>query len=77
MSKKTLVSNFNAIDNKKSLIYDIKTMPKVFFSNLAESFLAELPDPSSKYNLESVFLYDSDFASLRCFTLNVLQKFLK
>ena len=52
-------------------------MPKVFFSNLAESFLAELPDPSSKYNLESVFLYYSDFASLRCFTLNVLQKFLK
>ena len=30
MSKKTLVSNFNAIDNNKSLTYDIKTMSKVF-----------------------------------------------
>ena len=60
MPKKTVVSNFNAIDNDKSLTYDIKTMSKVFkdfFSNLAESFLAKLPDPSNKYNLESVFLY--------------------
>ena len=58
--KKTAVSNFNAIDNNKSLTYDIKTMSKVFkdfFSNLAESFLSKLPDPSNKYNLESVFLY--------------------
>ena len=55
-----VVSNFNAIDNDKSLTYGIKTMSKVFkyfFSNLAESFLAKLPDPSNKYNLESVFLY--------------------
>ena len=58
--KKTAVSNFNAIDNNKSLTYDIKTMSKVFkdfFLNLAESFLSKLPDPSNKYNLESVFLY--------------------
>ena len=65
MSKKTLISNFNAIDNNKSLTYDIKTMSKVFkdfFSNLAESFLAKLPNPSNKYNLESVFLYYSNLA---------------
>ena len=34
----TVVSSFNAIDNSKSLKYDIKTMPKIFqkfFSNLA------------------------------------------
>ena len=40
-------------------------MPKVFkdfFSNLAKSSLDKLPDPSNKYNLESVFLYDSNFA---------------
>ena len=51
MSKKMVVSNFNAIDNDKSLTYGIKTMSKVFkyfFSNLAESFLAKLPDPSNK-----------------------------
>ena len=35
MPKKTVVSNFNTIDNSKSLTYDIKTMSKVlkdFFS---------------------------------------------
>ena len=60
-----VVSNFNAIDDNKSLTYDIKTMSKVFkdfFSNLAKSFLDKLPDPSNKYNLESVFFYYSDFA---------------
>ena len=30
MPKKTVVSNFNAIDNNKSLTYDIKTMSKSF-----------------------------------------------
>ena len=35
---------------------------KDFFSNLAESFLAKLRDLSSKYNLESIFLYYSNFA---------------
>ena len=64
-SNKTVVSNFNAIESNKSLTYDIKTMSKVFkdfFSNLAKSFLDKLPDPSNKYNLESVFLYYSNFA---------------
>ena len=63
--KKTVVSICNAIDDNKSLTYDIKTMSKVFkdfFSNLAKSFLDKLPDPSNKYNLESVFLYYSNFA---------------
>ena len=35
---------------------------KDFFSNLVKSFLDKLPDPSNKYNLESVFLYYSNFA---------------
>ena len=65
MPKKTVVSNFNEVDNNKSLTYDIKTVSKVFkdfFSNLAETFLAKLPDPSNKYSLESVFLYYSNLA---------------
>ena len=60
MRKKTVVSNFNTIDDNKSLTYDLKTMSKVFkdfFSNVAKSFLVKLPDPSNKYNLESIFLY--------------------
>ena len=81
MPKKTVISNFNAIDNNKSLTCrknNIKSFTD-FFSNLAESFLAKLPDPSNKYNLESVFCYYWNFAFPRCFTLKVLQKkkFLK
>ena len=70
MPKKTVVSNFNAIDNNKSLTYDIKTMSKVFkdfFSNSAESFIAKLPSPSNKFNLESAFLYYSNFANPELF----------
>ena len=60
MRKKTVVSNFNTIDDNKSLTYDLKTMSKVFkdfFSNVPKPFLVKLPNPSNKYNLESVFLY--------------------
>ena len=49
MYKKTVVSNFNAFDNNKSLTYYIKPMSKVFkdsLSNLAESLLGKLPDHS-------------------------------
>ena len=70
MPNRMVVSNFNAIDDNKSLTYDIKTMSKVFkdfFSNLAKSFLDKLPDPSNKYNLESVFLYYSNFTILELF----------
>ena len=48
MPKKTVVSNFNTIDNNKSLTYDIKTKSTIFkdfFSHLAESLLDKLPDP--------------------------------
>ena len=80
MPKKTVISNINAIDNNKSLTCknNIKSFTD-FFSNLTESFLAKLPDPSNKYNLESVFCYYWNFAFPWCFTLKVLQKkkFLK
>ena len=33
-----------------------------FFSNLGKSLLVKIADPSNKYNLESVFLYYSNFA---------------
>ena len=73
MPKKTVVSNFNATDDNKSLTYDIKTMSKVFkdfFSNLAKSFLDKLPGPSNKYNLESVFLYYLTFVIHELFHVN-------
>ena len=50
-----------------------------FFSNLAESFLAKLPDPSNKYNLQSVSLYYSSFAIPEVFHIKSTseEKFLK
>ena len=65
MPMKTIASNFNAIVNNKSLTYDTKIMSKVlkdFLSNLAEYFSAKLADSLNKCNLESVFLYYSNFA---------------
>ena len=67
--KKALVWKFIA----KSLTYHIKTKSKVlenFFSNLAESFQGKLHDPSSKYNLDSVFVYSSNFAVSEVFHIN-------
>ena len=40
---------------------------KDFFSNLTESFLAKLLDPSKKYDLEFIFLYYSNFAIPKMF----------
>ena len=69
MTKNKVILNFNTIDDKKLLTYNMKkfnnNMSKVFkdfFSNSAKSFLDKPPDPSYKYNLESVFLYYSNFA---------------
>ena len=66
---KALVWNFIA----KSFTYHIKAKSKVlenFFSNLAESFQGKLHDTSSKYNLESVFVYSSNFAVSEVFHIN-------
>ena len=45
MPKKTLISNFNAIESNNALTFDKKTIAKFikdFFSNLAESLLIKL-----------------------------------
>ena len=77
MPNETVISNFNAIDDNMSLTYDTKTVSKFFkdfFSNLAESFLANIPDPSNKYNLDSVFLYYSNFAIPELFYIKSTSK---
>ena len=61
-AQKTVVPNFNAIDNNKSLTYDVKTMSKVFkdfFLNLAESFLARLFLYYSNLAIPEVFHIES------------------
>ena len=53
---KNLISNFNAMEDNNTLIYDtrsISTVFKNFFSSLAECLLIKLPNPADKYNLKS------------------------
>ena len=62
---KTVISNFNAIEQDNTLIYDTRSISKIFknyFSNLAESLLIKLPKPPDKYNLKSVIQCYSNFA---------------
>ena len=63
MPKKTLISNFNAVESINALTVDKKIIPKIFkdFSNLAESLLTTLPNPPNNHNIESVFEYYSKF----------------
>ena len=62
MPKKTIVSNFNAFDNNKSWIYDVKRMSSFLkSSNLAESL--KLLDPTDKFNPESVLLLLLEFCN--------------
>ena len=64
MSNKTVIYNFNAIEENDTLTYDIRSISKIlknFFSNLAKSLLIKLPKPPDKYNLQSVIRYYSSF----------------
>ena len=86
MPNKTLISNFNAMEDNDILTYDTRTISKVFknfLSSLAEFLLIKLPSPSDKYNLESVVNYYSSFTIADDFSLNkisenkVLKRILK
>ena len=73
MPNKTLISNFNRMEDNDTLIYDtcsIYTVFKNFISNLAESLHTILPNPPDKYNLESVPNYYSSFTITDDFCLN-------
>ena len=57
MSIKTVISNFNAIEENDTLTYDTNTISKIFknfFSKLAKSLLIKLSSLPDKYNLQSV-----------------------
>ena len=86
MPNKTLISNFNAMEDNDILTHDTRTISKVFknfLSSLAEFLLIKLPSPSDKYNLESVVNYYSSFTIADDFSLNkisenkVLKRILK
>ena len=72
MPKKTLISNFNAVESNNALTFDKKTIAKIFkdfLSNSAESLLIKLPIAPDKYNIESVFQYYSKFITEKPFHL--------
>ena len=65
MPNKTVISNFNTIEQDNTLTHDTRSISKAFknfLSNLAESLLIKLPKPPDKYNLKSVIQYYSIFA---------------
>ena len=54
MPNKTVISNFNTIEEDHALIYESRSISKIFknfFLNLAESLLIKLRNPLDKYNL--------------------------
>ena len=72
MPNKTVISNFEAIEQDNTLTRDTRSISKMFknfFSNLAESLLSKLPKPTDKYNPELVILYYSSFAITADFCL--------
>ena len=72
MPNKTVISNFNAIEEGNTLTHDTRSSSKIFknfFSNLAESLIIKLPKPLDKYNLKSVIQYYSSFAITTDFCL--------
>ena len=72
MSNKTLISNFNVIEQENSLTHDTRSISKIsknFFSDLVESLLIKLLNPPDKYNLKSVIQYYSSFAITADFCL--------
>ena len=73
MPNKTLILNFNAMEDNDTLTYDTRSISKIFknlFSSLAKSFLIKLPNPPDKYNLEFVTNYYSSFTIGDDFPLN-------
>ena len=73
MPNKTVISNFNAIEENDALIYDTRSISKNFinfFSNLVKSLLIKLPYPPEKYNLQSVIRYYSIFTMSDDFCLS-------
>ena len=73
MPNKTVISNFNAIEENDTLTYGTRSISKIvknFFSNFGESLLIKLPNPPEKYDLQSVIRYYSNLMISDDFCLN-------
>ena len=72
MPNKTIISNFNAIEQDNDLTHDTRSISKNFknfFSNLAESLPVKLPKLPDKYNFKSVIQYYTSFVIATDFCL--------
>ena len=72
MPNKTVISNFNAIEQDNTLTHDTRLISKIFknlFSNLVDSLFIKLSKPLDRYNLKSVIQYCSSFAITADFCL--------
>ena len=73
MLKKTLISNFNAVESKNALTFNKKTIAKIFqrfphkFRRIL-SLLIKLSNGPKRYNIESVFQCYSKFIIEKVFT---------
>ena len=80
MPNKTLISNFNAIEENDSLTYNKCSIFKIFLnlsSDLAEPLLIKLPNLPGKNNLHSASRYYSSFMIPDDFCLNNKEKVFK
>ena len=65
MPNKTVIFNFDVIEDSNTLTHDTRSISKIFknfFSDLAEFLFIKLPKPPDKYKLKSVIQYYSSFA---------------
>ena len=72
MPNKTVISNFNAMEEGNTLTNDTCSISKILknlFSNLAEPLLIKFPKPPDTYNFKSVIQYYSSFAITADFCL--------
>ena len=68
MSNKTVISNFNAIEDSNTLTHDNDQF-QIFSKTSFQTFLIKLPKPPNKYKLKSAIQYYSSFAITADFCL--------
>ena len=67
MSKKTLISNFNAVESNNALTFD-KNFQR-FLLKFSRIYLNQTPNAPNRYNVGSVFQYYSKFIIEKSFHL--------
>ena len=67
MPNKTVISDFNAIEDNNTLTHDTRSISKLFkkfLSKLGESLLIKLLKPPDKYNHKLVIQFSFNYSSI-------------